>query len=151
MNLHSVSTNGVTANFMFFDRGTVWVPNLSKPVNFAYHFAQSVEDHYFCSDHVSVDPICLPPRHDRLHGLLLQEGREGLQECDGGIMFYDIILLLIYCTIKNILHCNIVRMLLLLLLLLVLLLLLLLLRTSGGTTCLTLPVQHMLSSKLPIM
>ena len=57
-----VSTDGVTANFVFFDRGTFWVPicqNLSKSDKFAaYLFPQSVRMHYFCSDHISVDPTC---------------------------------------------------------------------------------------------
>ena len=39
---NGLSTNGVTANFMFFDRGTFWVPifqNISKSVNVAYFFS----------------------------------------------------------------------------------------------------------------
>ena len=57
-----VSTNGVTANFMLFARGTFWVllltflylPRSAR----AYLFLQSVKLHYFCSGPISVDPIC---------------------------------------------------------------------------------------------
>ena len=59
---NGVSTNGVTANFLFFDRGTFWVLPLTyfylpKSAR-AYLFSQSVEIHYFCSGPIGVDPIC---------------------------------------------------------------------------------------------
>ena len=62
---NGVSTNGVTANFMFFDRGTFWVLPLTyfylpKSAR-AYLFPQSVKIHYFCSGPISVDPICPQP------------------------------------------------------------------------------------------
>ena len=62
-----VSTNGVTANFMFFDGGTFWVLLLTyfhfpKSAR-AYLFPQSVEIPYFCSGPIGVDPICPQPRH----------------------------------------------------------------------------------------
>ena len=58
-----VSTNGVTANVMFFDRGTFgvlpltyfYLPKSTK----AYLFHQSVKMNYFCSGPIRVDPICL--------------------------------------------------------------------------------------------
>ena len=48
-----VSTNGATANSVFFDRGTVWVLPLTyfyipKSAR-AYLFPQSAKIHYFCS------------------------------------------------------------------------------------------------------
>ena len=51
---------GVTASFMFFDRGTFWVSPLyyfylPKSAR-AYLFLQSVNIHYFCSGPISVDP-----------------------------------------------------------------------------------------------
>ena len=60
-----VSTNGVTANFMSFDRGTFWqlpltyfyLPKSAR----AYLFPQSVKVYYFCSGPISVDPICQQP------------------------------------------------------------------------------------------
>ena len=63
---NEVSTNGVTANFMCFDRGTFWVlrltylylPNRSAG---AYLFHQSFKNHYFCSGPISVDPIYPQP------------------------------------------------------------------------------------------
>ena len=65
-----VSTNGVTANLMLFDRGTFWVLPLTyfcltKSAR-AYFFSQSVKHHYFCSGPISVDPICPQPRHPHL-------------------------------------------------------------------------------------
>ena len=62
---NGVSTNGVTADFMFFDRGTFWVLTLSylyfpKSAR-AYLFPQSVKIYYFCSGPISVDPICPQP------------------------------------------------------------------------------------------
>ena len=36
--------------------------NLSKSVNCAYLFPQSISNYYFCSDPISVDPICPQPR-----------------------------------------------------------------------------------------
>ena len=59
---NGVSTNGVAANFTFFDRGTFWVllftyVYLPKSAR-AYLFPQPIEIHYFCSGPISVDPIC---------------------------------------------------------------------------------------------
>ena len=64
-NVVGVSTNGVTANFMFFDKGTFGAVTLTyfylpKSVR-AYLFPQSVEIHYFCSGPISVDLICPQP------------------------------------------------------------------------------------------
>ena len=62
---NGVSTNGVTANFIFFDRGTFWVLPLTcfyfPRSAMAYLFPQSVKNNYFCSDPISVDPICPQP------------------------------------------------------------------------------------------
>ena len=63
---NAVSTNGVTANIMFFDRGTFWV----LPLTYLYHpksaraylFPQSVKTHYFCRRPISADPICPQPK-----------------------------------------------------------------------------------------
>ena len=73
---NGVSTNGATANFMFFDRGTFWVLPLTcfylpKSAR-AYLFPQSVEIHYFRSGPISVDPICPQPRHPQRPRLLLR-------------------------------------------------------------------------------
>ena len=63
-----VSTNGVTAiSFMFFDRGTFWLPSftyfyLPKSAS-AYLFPQPVNIHHFCSGPISVDPICPQPNY----------------------------------------------------------------------------------------
>ena len=62
---NGVSTNGATADFMFFDGGTFWVLPLSyfylpKSAG-AYLFPQSVKIHCFCSGPISVDPICPQP------------------------------------------------------------------------------------------
>ena len=62
---NGVSTNGVTACFISFARGTFWVlpltyfylPRSAR----AYLFPQSVKSHYFCSGPISVDPICPQP------------------------------------------------------------------------------------------
>ena len=64
---NGISTNGVTANFKFFDRGTFWVLPLAyfylpKSAR-AYLFPKSVKNHYFCSSPISVDPICRQPIH----------------------------------------------------------------------------------------
>ena len=60
-NSNGVSTNGVTANFMSFDRGTFCAPSLTYFVMpksaRAYLFPQSVKISYFCSGHTSVDPL----------------------------------------------------------------------------------------------
>ena len=64
---NGVSTNGVTADFMFFDRGTFWIllltyfclPRSAR----AYLFTQSVKHHYFHSGPISVDPISPQPTH----------------------------------------------------------------------------------------
>ena len=63
---NGVSTNVVTANFMFFDRGTSWVLlltylNLPRSAR-AYLLPQSVKIHYFCSGTISLEPICLQPK-----------------------------------------------------------------------------------------
>ena len=66
---NGISTNGVTAFCLFFDRGTFWV----LPLTYFYLpqsaraclFPQSVKFHYFCSGPISVDPICPQPRHPR--------------------------------------------------------------------------------------
>ena len=58
---NGVSTNGVTANFMFFDGGTFWVipltclylPNIAR----AYLFPESVKSHNCSSVPTSVDPF----------------------------------------------------------------------------------------------
>ena len=58
---NGVSTNGVTAKFMCFDRGTFcvlpltyfYIPKSAR----AYLFPQSVKINYFCSCPFSVDPI----------------------------------------------------------------------------------------------
>ena len=60
-----VSTNGVTANFIFLGRGTFWVlpltyfylPNRAR----AYLFPRSVKIRYFCSGPITADPICPQP------------------------------------------------------------------------------------------
>ena len=63
---NGVSTNGVTANLMFSDRGNFWVLPLTYfylPKSARAHLlSQSVEIHYFCSGPISVDPICPQPR-----------------------------------------------------------------------------------------
>ena len=61
-----VSTNGVSANVVLFDRGSFWVLPLicfyiPKSAR-AYLFPQSVSFYYFCSGPISVDPICSQPR-----------------------------------------------------------------------------------------
>ena len=64
---NGVSTNGVTANFKLFDRGTFWVLPLicvyiPKSAR-AYLFPPSVKAHVFCSGSpICVDPICPQPR-----------------------------------------------------------------------------------------
>ena len=61
---YGVSTNGVTASFMFFDSGTCGVPicqHQSTYLNCAYLFPHAVKHHYFCSDPTSVDPISPQP------------------------------------------------------------------------------------------
>ena len=62
---NGVGTNGVTADLMFFDRGTFWVLPLTYfclPKSARAHiFPQSVKIHYFCSGLFSVDPICPQP------------------------------------------------------------------------------------------
>ena len=62
---NGVSTNGVAANCVFFDRGTFWVLRLTyfclpKSAR-AYLFPQSVKIDYFCGGPISVDPICPQP------------------------------------------------------------------------------------------
>ena len=58
---NGVSTNGVTATLMFFERGAFWVLPLTyfylpKSAR-AYLFPQSVKTHYLYSDPISVDHI----------------------------------------------------------------------------------------------
>ena len=53
-----VSTNGVTANFMFFDRVLPLTYFYYPKSAGAYLFPQSVKSHYSCGGPVSVDPIC---------------------------------------------------------------------------------------------
>ena len=51
--------------FRVFDRGTFWVPiyqNMFMIIICAYLFPQSVKIPYFCSDPISVEPICPQPR-----------------------------------------------------------------------------------------
>ena len=57
---NGVSTSGVTADVVFFDRGTFWVLPLTysylpKSAR-AYLFPQSVKTRYFCGGPTSVDP-----------------------------------------------------------------------------------------------
>ena len=68
---NGVSTSGVTAKVMFFDRGTFWVLLLTyfylpKSAR-AYLFPQSVKINYFCSGPISVDPICPQPTGVQTH------------------------------------------------------------------------------------
>ena len=62
---NGVSTDGVTADLMFLDRGTFWVLPLTYiylPQSArTYIFPQSVKIHYFCSGLISADPICPQP------------------------------------------------------------------------------------------
>ena len=77
---NGVSTNGVTANFMFFDRRPFWVPicqNLSTSVNFVL-FPQSVKIHYFCSGPIIVDPIRPQPKDTRFVAQFV-DGRPAMQ------------------------------------------------------------------------
>ena len=69
---NGVGTDGVTANFMVFDRGTFRVLPLTcfylpKSAR-AYLFPQSVKIHSFCSRPISVDPICPPCEHSPSEG-----------------------------------------------------------------------------------
>ena len=62
---NGVSTNGVTDNFIDFDRGTFWLLPLTYfPIPKSagvYLFPQSVKTH-FCRGPISADPICPQPR-----------------------------------------------------------------------------------------
>ena len=61
---NGVSTNRVMTKKHVFGRGTFWVlicQNLSTSTNLAYLFPKPVRIHYFCSDPLSVDPICPQP------------------------------------------------------------------------------------------
>ena len=76
---NGVSTNGVTAKFMCFDRGIFWVLPLTyfylpKRAR-AYLFPQSVKSPYFFSGPISVDPIRPQPRQE-------VEGREARGRAD---------------------------------------------------------------------
>ena len=85
---NGVSTNGVTGNFVFVDRGTFrvlpltyfYLPKSARP----YLFPQSLKIHYFCSGPSSVDPICPQPkvwRPRRLaEGLVHLDQQEGRPE-----------------------------------------------------------------------
>ena len=81
---NGVSTNGVTANFMFFDRGTFWVllliyfhlPQSAR----AYLFPQSVKINYFSSGPISVGPICPQPKSAR------QPGSQAARACFGSVL-----------------------------------------------------------------
>ena len=79
---NGVSTNGAAANFIFFDRGTFWVPTLTylyfpKSAR-AYLFPQSVRIHYFCSGPISVGPVCPPPSNIEL--LVSPTSRSGVHK-----------------------------------------------------------------------
>ena len=63
---NGVSTNGVTANFIFFDRGTFWVLpliyfDILKSAR-AYLFPQSVKIHYFAAAPLVSTPLCQQPK-----------------------------------------------------------------------------------------
>ena len=59
---NGVSPDGVTANFMYFDRGTFGVAYFYIPRSArAYMLPRSVTIHYFCSGPISVDPSCPQP------------------------------------------------------------------------------------------
>ena len=70
---NGVSTNGVTAIFMLFDRGTFWVLPLTyfylpQSARTYFSFYQSVKNRYFRSGPISVDPICPQPKaHTHRH------------------------------------------------------------------------------------
>ena len=71
---NGVSTNGITANFMFFDRGTFGVLPLTyfclpKSAR-AYLLPQSVQMHYLCSGPIGVDQSAPFVRNHRLHTCL---------------------------------------------------------------------------------
>ena len=64
---NGVSTNGITAFFMLFDglfgyQSVKIGQRMSKAINLTYFFTQSIKMHYFCSDPISVDPICPQPK-----------------------------------------------------------------------------------------
>ena len=63
---NGVSTSGVTANVMFFDRYFFGYQSV-KSDDLVYLFAQSVKHLYFCSDPISVDLISPQPRHSFWH------------------------------------------------------------------------------------
>ena len=67
---NGVSADGVTVNFMFFDRGTFWLLPLtyfyvSKSAS-AYMFPQSVKIISFCSGSIIADRIGPQPKSSRL-------------------------------------------------------------------------------------
>ena len=73
-------TNGVTANFSFFERGTFWVLPLTyfclpKSAR-AYLFSQSVKTPYFRSSPIGVDPISSATKRRGFH----HSDRRGLRE-----------------------------------------------------------------------
>ena len=100
---NGVSANGVTANVMFFDKGTFWVLPLTSfyPPKRArsYLFPQSVKIHYFCSGPIRVDPICPQPRPGAARAAALQVPHAGgrgeggradhdLQDAQGRLYIY---------------------------------------------------------------
>ena len=90
---NGVSTNWVTANVMFFDRGTFWVPPLTyfifPKVPGRAFFPQSVKINHICSGPISSGPMCPQPRRTpggaalRLH-LSVQPGRCRPPQAPGG-------------------------------------------------------------------
>ena len=62
---NGVSTNGVTANLMFFLTEVLFGYQSVKICSFCVPFPQSVKKHYFCNDPISVDRICPQPRGGR--------------------------------------------------------------------------------------
>ena len=87
-----VSTNGVTAKSMFFDRGTFWVLPLTRfyfPKSArAYLFPRSVELHDFCSGPMSADPICPQPKLVMTRSLPTPSAPRG-PGCPGGALPRD--------------------------------------------------------------
>ena len=90
---NGISTNGVTASFMFVDRGTSWVLPLTYvclPQSARAHLSPICQKYYFCSGPISVDPICpqptdkpLPQCHFRV-GEVRSETRRGLASLNRG-------------------------------------------------------------------
>ena len=80
---NGVSTNGVTANVMFVDRGTFWVRPLTdlylRKSARTYPFPQSVEMNCLCSVPICVDTICPQPRHQS-PSLPLRQPDDGVRQ-----------------------------------------------------------------------